>query len=231
MRFFCLHGRGTNSKIFELQTDQPEKLREELHDHEFVFIDGAIPTEPSGGATAVADQFYGYISDPVNTSQCRDLVAGLVDYVQSEGPFDAVMGFSEGGVIAAMLLIEDSRHPFAGFKCGIFFSSALPLDPDVARTDSLRCIDPEADGVVIRVPITVVVEENLIRLRNLSPLANLWRQEDAQEALVQICDEDLREVVRLDIGHQVPGSRSRDGLLETVQAIERTIERAVDRFS
>lgn len=179
----------------------------------------------------MTDEFYGYIPDPIDTSQCRDLVVGLVDYVQSQGPFDAVLGFSEGGVIAAMLLIEDARRPFAGFKCGIIFSSALPLDPDVARTDILRCIDPETDGVVIHVPIAVVVEENLIHLRSLSPLANLWRQEDAQEALVEICDEELREVVRLDIGHQVPGSKSSDGLPETVQAIERTIERAVDLFS
>ena len=153
-----------------------------------------------------------------------------MDCVRSQGPFDGVMGFSEGGIVAAMLLIEDARHPFVGFKCGIFFSAALPLDPDVVRTEVVRCINPDTDGVVLHLPTTLIVEENLVRLRDRSPLAALWCQEDAQEALVQICDERLREVVRHDLGHQVPGSKSMDGLLETLQAIERTIERAIDLF-
>jgi predicted esterase len=158
-------------------------------------------------------------------------LAGLVDYVHSNGPFDGVMGFSEGGIMAAMLLVEDARRPFAGFKCGILFSAALPLDPDVVRTEILRCIDPDTDGVVLHIPTALIVEANLVRLRGQSPLAPLWCQKDAQEALVQICDEKLREVVRHDLGHQIPGSKSMDGFLETVQAIERTIERALDLFS
>ncbi|KAJ5375607.1 Serine hydrolase FSH [Penicillium concentricum] len=211
---------------------QTAKICEVLDDHEFVFIDGSVPTEPSEGATVVTDEFYGYMPDVISeASQCRNLLAGLVDYVHSNGPFDGVMGFSEGGIMASMLLIEDARHPFAGFKCGIFFSAALPLDPDVVRTEVLRCIDPEIDGVVLHIPTALIVEENLVRLRGRSPLAALWSQEDSQEALVRICDERFREVVRHDLGHQVPGSKSMEGFLETLQAIERTIERAGDLSS
>lgn len=184
------------------------------------------------GATAVTDEFYGYMPDAItDASQCRDLVAGLVNYVHSQGPFDGVMGFSEGGIVAAMLLIEDARHPFARFKCGIFFSAALPLDPDVVRSEVVRCIDPNVDGVVLHVPTALIVEENLVRLRDRSPLAALWAPEDAQEGLVRICDDGLREVVRHNLEHQVPGSKSTEGLPETLQAIQRTIERATDLFS
>ncbi|OQE34917.1 hypothetical protein PENCOP_c015G08415 [Penicillium coprophilum] len=229
MRFLCLHSRGTCSKIFQMQT---ARICEVLDDHEFVFVDGSVPTEPSDGADVVTDEFYGYIPDTITeVSQCRDLLAGLVNFVESNGPFDGVMGFSEGGIMAAMLLIEDARHPFAGFKCGIVFSAALPLDPDVVRTGVLRCIDPEIDGVLLHIPTTLIVEENLVRLRGRSPLASLWCQDDAQEALVRICDERLREVVRHDLGHQVPGSKSMEGFLETLKAIERTIERAFDLSS
>ncbi|RMJ23998.1 Serine hydrolase FSH1 [Aspergillus sp. HF37] len=216
-------------QIFQMQT---EKLREALDDHDFVFVDGAVPTAPSEGATAVTNETYGYIPDRINdASQCRELLAGLVDYcAHSPQSFDGVMGFSEGGIVAAMLLLEDARRPFAGFKCGIFFSAALPLDPDVVRTDVVRCINPDVDGVVLRVPTALIAEEDLVRLRDRSPLAPLWCQEDAQEALVRVCDEGLREVVRHAQGHQVPGFKTTDGLLETLQAIERTIERAMDLF-
>lgn len=166
-----------------------------------------------------------------DASQCRDLVTGLVDYVHSNGPFDGVMGFSEGGIIAAMLLIEDARRPFAGFQCGIFFSAALPLDPDVVHSGVVRCIDPDLDGVLLQVPIALIIEENLVRLRDRSPLAALWGPEDdAQEGLVRICEDSVREVVRLDLEHQVPGSKSMAGFPETLKAIQRTIERAIDMF-
>ncbi|KAJ6031692.1 Serine hydrolase FSH [Penicillium herquei] len=222
--------RGASSKLFEIQT---AKIREALDDHEFVFIDGTILTEACEGSAIMTDnsQSYGYMPAVLTAaSQGQDLVSGLVDYIHTQGPFDGVMGFSEGGIIAAMLLIEDARHPFTEFKCGIFFSAALPLDPDVVRTGVLRCINPDTDGVLLHVPTALIVEENLVRLRDRSPLAPLWCQEDAQEALVQICDERLREVVRLDLGHQVPGYKSSEGLRETLQAIERTIQRADEIF-
>lgn len=184
------------------------------------------------GAAAVTDEFYGYLPAVItDASQCRDLVTSLVDYVQSNGPFDGVMGFSEGGIIAAMLLIEDSRHSFAGFKCGIIFSAALPLDPDVVRSEVVRCIDPDLDGVLLHVPTALIVEENLARLRGRCPLAALWGPgNDPQEGLVRVCADGVREVVRHDLEHQIPGSKSMAGFPETLKAIRRTIERAIDLF-
>ncbi|KAJ5815535.1 Serine hydrolase FSH [Penicillium riverlandense] len=210
---------------------QTARIREELDEHEFVFIDGAVATTPSEGAAVVTNEFYGYIPNTTNdVGQYSDLVVGLVEYVRSQGPFDGVMGFSEGGMMAALLLIEDARNSFAGFKCGIFFSAAVPFDPDVVRTRHLRCIDPTIDGVVVHVPTAVIVEKNFARLRHLSPLDKLWP--DDEEALVSICAEASREVVRHDLGHHVPGSASTtEGLTATLQAIERTIERASELYS
>ncbi|KAJ5725082.1 Serine hydrolase FSH [Penicillium malachiteum] len=224
-----LHKDGDEAGL----TGVAPKIREALDDHEFVFIDGTILTEPFEGSAIITEnsESYGYMPAVFTAaSQGQDLVSRLVDYIHTQGPFDGVMGFSEGGIIAAMLLIEDARHSFAEFKCGIFFSAALPLDPDVVRTGVLRCINPDTDGILLHVPTALIVEENLVRLRDRSPLAPFWYQEDAQEALVQICDESLREVVRLNLGHQVPGYKSSEGLRETLQAIERTIERADELF-
>ena len=156
-----------------------------------------------------------------------------MEYVRGAGPFDGLMGFSEGAIVATALLLEDVRRPFAHFQCGILFSAAAPWDPDAGDDPaSLRCVDPAVDGVLLRVPVAIVVEEGLERLRDRSPLAGLWARTgvvDAQRALVQIWDASVREVVDSRLGHRVPGSGgSSEGLGPCLLAIERTIARVVD---
>ncbi|KAI0133843.1 serine hydrolase FSH [Xylariales sp. AK1849] len=232
MRFLCFHGRGTSAKIFEMQT---ARLRQELDDHEFIFIDGPVATEPGPGANAVSDEYYGYFgSDFYDLDQHRELLAGLVDFVGTYGPFDGVMGFSEGAVVAAMLLVEDERRPFGGFRCGVLFSAVPPLDPDGIASGVARCVDAATDGVVLSIPTAHIwsnggpMEEEHQRMR--SPLAAIWAQEaDAarlHESMVQLCDERNRQVCLHDLGHDVPGARSARGMSGAVRAIERTIEAA-----
>lgn len=185
----------------------------------------------------MADENFGYFNDELEVNKCQELVLGLVDFVKSQGPFDGVMGFSEGGILAAMLLIEDSRQPFVGFKCGILFSAAPPLDPDVVRTGRVRSVDPASDGVVIKVPTAHIsgLNEPFEQLRLLSPLAPLWAEvgmEDPkklQDNLAQLCDDQLREAFLHELGHEVPGAHSTEGLSGALRAIERTIENARDQ--
>jgi predicted esterase len=127
------------------------------------------------------------------------------------------MGFSEGGAVAAFMLIEDSRHPFGKFQCAIFFSAAVPFDPDVARTGDIRWVDPSTDGVLLNIPT-----------------AHMWSKtgdvnSERAQSLVQLCEENLREVFVHDLGHDVPGSRSDVGLTGALRIIEHTIEKARNR--
>lgn len=209
---------------------QTARIREALDDHEFVFIDGTTTTVPAEGASALADEFYGYLEEELTVSSAQELVLNMTEFVETNGPFDAVMGFSEGGIIAAMLLIEDSRHSFAGFKCGIFFSAAPPLDPDVVRGGLLRCVDPDRDGILIQVPTAHIGGSNecLERLSQLSPMAPLWSKSPAllRDALVQLCDDNHSQVFLHSRGHDIPGPSSPKELSGVIRAIERTIERA-----
>lgn len=153
----------------------------------------------------------------------------MVEFVENNGPFDGVMGFSEGGIIAAMLLVEDSRQSFAGFKCGIFFSAAPPLDPDVVRGGILRCVDPDRDGgTLIQVPTAHIGGSNecLERLSLLSPMAPLWCKSPAllRDALVRLCDDNYRQVFLHNRGHDIPGANSPKELSGVLRAIERTID-------
>ncbi|KAH8423610.1 uncharacterized protein LDX57_001370 [Aspergillus melleus] len=193
------------------------------------------------GSSLVAEQTYGFLPTPLTPSSARSVLTDAIEYIQAAGPFDALLGFSEGGILAATLLAEDAHHPFAHFKCGVFLSSATPLDPDVLHTDGeisrdgeglqLRALDPAVDGVVIRVPTAHVLEEDLNRLRGLSPMAPLWDREgtkDPQEGLVEICDAKVVETVRHALGHTVPGAKGEVELGQVVRAIERTVERALE---
>ncbi|KAH0498067.1 hypothetical protein TgHK011_005345 [Trichoderma gracile] len=237
MRFLCLHGRGTSAQIFELQT---ARLREQLSDHEFVFIDGNVETEPSEGAEAVADEFFGWFDQPVTPAHTRQLLLGLIDFITAEGPFQGLMGFSEGGIVAAMLLAHDARERFAGLECGILMSAAPPLDPaGILEQDppTLRCLIPAADdvdGTAIRVPTAHVIGSNepFAHLVSLSPLAGvlissgLEDPEELHQLLFRLCDGSRRERFVHTLGHEVPGARSDEGLAGAVRVIERTIERA-----
>ncbi|KAL7937159.1 serine hydrolase domain-containing protein [Trichoderma chlorosporum] len=233
MRFLCLHGRGTSGEIFEIQT---VRLREALSSHEFVFIDGVVATEPMQGAEAVAHEFFAWFDEPISEAQSQDLLLGLVDFITNNGPFQGIMGFSEGGIVAAMLLAEDARQAFASFQCGIILSAAPPPDPAGIHREpaTLRCLNPAVDGTVIRVPTAHIVGANepFASLISLSPLAGLFASgsmedpERLHKLLFQLCDGEGRELFIHPLGHEVPGAKSTEGLPGTVRAIERTIERA-----
>lgn len=154
----------------------------------------------------------------------------MTEFVETNGPFDAVMGFSEGGIIAAMLLVEDARRSFAGFKCGILFSAAPPLDPDVVGGGLLRCVDPDRDGILIQVPTAHIGGSNecLERLSLLSPLTRHWSTTPAllRDALVRLCDDNHRQVFLHSRGHDIPGATSPKELSGVIRAIERTIDSA-----
>lgn len=181
---------------------------------------------------ALSDQFYGWLEEEVTVDNARELLLGLMDYVTAQGPFDGIIGFSEGGLVAASLLVEDARHKFAGFKCGIFFSAPPPpLDPEVTRADVLRCLEPAKDGVLIHVPTAHIRETNgLDELRCKSPLNPLWQRVEevasGDDGLAQLCDADLREVFLHELGHQIPGSRPGEELSGALRAIERTMQKA-----
>ncbi|KAI0024629.1 serine hydrolase-domain-containing protein [Xylariomycetidae sp. FL0641] len=181
---------------------------------------------------AVTDEYYGWLGAGFDAAQVRDLLADLGDLVASQGPFDSVMGFSEGGIVAAMLLL----HAGGGFRCAVFLSAALPLDPASAQEGStaLRCAVPSR-GPLVTVPTAHIAEAAEVadeRLRERSPMDALWVEagyrdlKQLREALARLCQGDLREEFVHDLGHEVPGARLSKGLDGAVRAIERTIDRA-----
>lgn len=65
----------------------------------------------------------------------QDAMEYLYDIMQEEGPFDGIIGYSEGATVAGTLLLhEQKRFEVEGrtpmFKCAIFFAGWPPMTPE-----------------------------------------------------------------------------------------------------
>jgi len=57
----------------------------------------------------------------------------LIDEViEEEGPFDGLIGFSQGAAIGCSYILQDAKSPTPRnpFKCAIFFCASMPFDLD-----------------------------------------------------------------------------------------------------
>jgi hypothetical protein len=60
---------------------------------------------------------------PAEVQAAQDYLRSILD---EDGPYDGVIGFSEGAALAASLLLSSAEPPF---KLAIFFNSVVPLVP------------------------------------------------------------------------------------------------------
>ena len=133
-RILCLHGGGTSALIFTIQT---RKVQWALNQHfEFVFIDAPFESGPGPGVLPVfedAGPYYRWARwyEDERGERLRDLIKATLE--ERGGPWIGVMGFSQGGRMAAGLLWEQEQNklhelvPGVEFKFGIFVGSGYPI--------------------------------------------------------------------------------------------------------
>ncbi|OJJ46415.1 hypothetical protein ASPZODRAFT_16182 [Penicilliopsis zonata CBS 506.65] len=107
MRFLCLHGRGTNSDIFESQLGPGIT---DLYPPPFLcWYEHGVPVE------------------------VQDALVDLAVIIDEDGPYDGVVGFSEGAAVVASLLLSEnnsSRDNENRFHVAVLFNSVIPLIPE-----------------------------------------------------------------------------------------------------
>ncbi|KAL2069773.1 hypothetical protein VTL71DRAFT_14452 [Oculimacula yallundae] len=128
MRFLCLHGYGTNSTILEA-TFAP--IRAHLPANwEFQFLDGLVEVPPTPGVGDIyPGPFCCYHGEP--TLQDLQAVYELcMEVVEEDGPFDAILGFSQGSAMAATIMLHEAekRTSLQPFKMGVFLSTTMPFN-------------------------------------------------------------------------------------------------------
>jgi pimeloyl-ACP methyl ester carboxylesterase len=145
-------------------------------------------------------------------------IAQLETYLEVEGPFDGVIGYSQGATLAATYLIRFAQlNPAASppFKCAIFFSGGHPVDPRLLDRGVLQLLKPEQPSPLLSLPT-----------------ASIWGRNDplwpgSSETLWRLCDPAARVSFVHDEGHDIPGGRAKDAVMGSVGAIRRTIDRAL----
>ena len=159
--------------------------------------------------------------DPAGPKSCRNALAQLATYLELEGPFDGVLAFSQGAVLAATLLVQAAQNaphrPVRrnyGLKCAVFISGGPPADPSALGHDDVKVLSAETVGEIIQLPT-----------------AHIWDPNDtmmpgSSAELSKLCSGALKSESLHNLGHEVPGPRSQEALNEAVHAVRRTVERA-----
>ncbi|KAK4153851.1 serine hydrolase FSH [Chaetomidium leptoderma] len=123
----------------------------------------------------------------------------LTKIMQEQGPFDAIIGYSEGATVAATLLLHEQRRfkkkgvkPM--FKYAIFFAGWPPMDPD-----SHAMILSDESEAMIEIPTCHIIG-------SLDPYVH------GSLALYNVCDPDTAYMFDHAKGHTLP--RDKDTVKE-----------------
>ncbi|KAL2172031.1 hypothetical protein VTG60DRAFT_768 [Thermothelomyces hinnuleus] len=123
-----LHGMGTSGRIFQSQT---AAFRSKLPDtFVFEFLDAPHRTNPA----PATDIFFksdhlGWWQTPT-VDNIRNALEVLDEHLKKHGPYDILMGFSQGcSLIASYILFHTRKTPNAPlpFKSAVFICGGIPL--------------------------------------------------------------------------------------------------------
>ncbi|XP_004490411.2 uncharacterized protein [Cicer arietinum] len=104
-RFLCLHGFRTSAEIMKTQMHKwPQSVLDKL---DLVFLDAPFPCKGKSLVEGIFDppyyewfQFNEETTEYYNFDECLQYIE---DFMIKHGPFDGLLGFSQGSVLAAAL--------------------------------------------------------------------------------------------------------------------------------
>ena len=141
----------------------------------------------------------------------KKAVEDLAKFVQLEGPFDGVIGFSGGSALAATLLVQERRNP--PFKVAVFFSAVPALEPFALSQGVEKPLRAGSDPLIC------------------IPTAHIWGKNDvdwagAPEEIFRLCAAGRQSYVH-DLGHEIPGGKDKATIIAVAHAVRRAINAAL----
>ncbi|KAM7200795.1 Serine hydrolase (FSH1) domain containing protein [Rhypophila sp. PSN 637] len=131
MRFLCLHPWGTSGLIFEKQLATLCSMLGPAH--EYVYINGGISCGPARDLPDfVPGPFYSWY-EALSSPQCQESHDAISETIEEEGPFDGVIGFSQGASLALSFILHHEIHNPGlprPFRLALFFCSNAVISPD-----------------------------------------------------------------------------------------------------
>ncbi|KUJ21327.1 uncharacterized protein LY89DRAFT_609880 [Mollisia scopiformis] len=195
----CLHGSGVNATIFQFQTATLQHLLSKTFT--FIFLDGPFETRAGPGVLPFFDgcePFFRWKSKSDDnvfaTEEVEDEVRTLIrETLKTRDDWVGILGFSQGGRMAAGLLAEQERREEvgeeeegAGFKFGVFVMTPEP-------------------------PMTGLVYEEGVEVRIQSPSVlvsgkkDFW-YESSKRMREKYFEEETSKLVEFDVDHRMPNA-------------------------
>ncbi|XP_021819570.1 dihydrofolate reductase-like isoform X2 [Prunus avium] len=147
MKILCLHGFRTSGSFLQKQISKWDASIFSQFDLDFP--DGIFP---AGGKSDIEGIFpppyyewFQFDNDYTEYTNLEECITYLCDYITSKGPFDGLLGFSQGATLSGLLLGYQAQgkllkeHP--PFKFFISISGAKFRDPkirDIAYKDTIK---------------------------------------------------------------------------------------------
>ncbi|KAK3318563.1 serine hydrolase FSH [Apodospora peruviana] len=177
MRILGLHGQGTSAFILKSQT---VALRSKLPEsYSFDFVDAPWDCAPAPGIKVVFDSGH-YAWWPRQTiNSIRGSHKWLIDYIDEHGPYDAVVGFSQGCSLVGSFLLyhyrETPGEPLP-FKAAIFICGGLPLPvlEDLKLPVSQRAYEVNDETVRLLKQKAGALTDMAAKLDQIKPGMGLW---------------------------------------------------------
>lgn len=147
LRILCLHGYRQNEELFREKTGSLRKQFKKYAD--LVYISAPlVPNVESEERGDVRAWWFSRENDHFSSNDVCSTATGfeksvslVYDYVHRNGPFDGILGFSQGASMAHLLLaMEQNNEIKLGFRFAILFSGFLSLSSVHAH---YRCITLE----------------------------------------------------------------------------------------
>ncbi|KAI9642733.1 hypothetical protein NHQ30_008464 [Ciborinia camelliae] len=103
MKILCLHGWGTSGSILQQQSAVLRRFCDETY--EFIFLDGEVHCQAAKGLDSADGPFLCYYNSftPSEIAKACLMIDGVIE---DRGPFDAILGFSQGGSLALTYLLR-----------------------------------------------------------------------------------------------------------------------------
>ncbi|CAG8983019.1 hypothetical protein HYALB_00010145 [Hymenoscyphus albidus] len=189
------------------------------------------PPKSAGSGSDVLDRIRNFPKGETAENQMRELMRGegsiavvadpddrsglesaqyameyLFDIMEKDGPFDGILGYSEGATIAStLLLIEQKKFEETGrppmFKCALFFAGWPPLTP-------------ELDGIVL-----ADESDLMITIPTCHIIGSLDPYLAGSVALYNVCDGDTAHLFDHAKGHTLP--RDKETVRELADIVRR----------
>lgn len=211
-RILCLHGGGTSAMIFKIQTRRLQfALRANFR---FVFVDAPFESGAGPGVLPVfegCDPFYRWVvpedhNQERSQQRVRQVLREAVRKDEGEGEFVGVLGFSQGGRMAAGLLADLKEGEATGlpyWQFGVFICASYPpLSMSSSRPETAKP-KGEGDG---HGPLKDPGEDEIIRVPSVHVRGTLDPHLEKGRRLVKYFDEKTRISMEFVMGHHLPGA-------------------------